>query len=65
MSLDVVDEGVGFDPEEVLAAPARRAGGSFGVAAMRERVAQLGGEFAFESSPGSGTAVAATIGLPR
>ncbi len=65
VSLDVVDEGVGFDPEEVLAAPARRAGGSFGVAAMRERVAQLGGEFAIESSPGAGTAVAATIGLPR
>ncbi|MEU8118464.1 sensor histidine kinase [Spirillospora sp. NPDC049024] len=44
--LDVSDDGAGFDPT----APA-----GFGLAGMRERVAQAGGRLAISSTPGSGT----------
>lgn len=54
--LDVVDDGVGFDPD------APPAGGGFGLPAMRSRVRELGGTLAVETTPGEGTAVAA--GLP-
>jgi signal transduction histidine kinase len=63
VTLDIVDNGRGFDP---TAMPARRGGDggqSFGVTAMRTRVDQLGGEFTLESAPGSGTAVAVKFGL--
>ncbi|MCC6315692.1 MAG: sensor histidine kinase, partial [Thermomicrobiales bacterium] len=65
VSLDVVDDGAGFDAAGGQATPRRREDGSFGIAAMQERVAQLGGEFVIESAPGSGAAVAVTFGLPR
>lgn len=57
VSLDVVDNGVGFD-EHAASSAAHR---SFGLVAMRERVEQLGGTFAFESQPGAGIAVAVTF----
>lgn len=57
VSLDVVDNGVGFDEHAASAATHR----SFGLVATRERVEQLGGTFAFESQPGAGTAVAVTF----
>jgi signal transduction histidine kinase len=53
--LDVRDDGRGFDPHT----PAGTA--SFGLTVMRQRVDQLGGTLAVESSPGHGTAVSATI----
>ncbi len=56
LAVDIRDDGAGFDP----AAPVRSAGG-FGIPAMRERVGEVGGELVVESSPGAGTAVAATI----
>jgi signal transduction histidine kinase len=58
VSLDVTDDGVGFDPA------ARRSGngsGGFGLTAMRERVATLRGSLDVESGPGQGTTVVATI----
>ncbi|QCQ90086.1 sensor histidine kinase [Rhodococcus sp. SGAir0479] len=54
--LDIVDDGVGFD--------AREAGG-FGLRAMRDRLAELGGTLVVESAPGDGTAVAATLPVGR
>lgn len=58
VTLDVFDDGAGFDP--AAAAPPSDAGG-YGLRAMRQRVEQLGGVFAVESTPGEGTIVAAQL----
>ncbi len=59
VSLDVRDDGVGFEPAT------RRAGGSrnggFGLAGMRQRVQRLAGNLAIESEPGGGTAISSTV----
>ncbi len=55
VSLDVADDGRGFDP-----ATAGRSGG-MGLLGMRERVEGLEGRLAIESAPGEGTAVAVTL----
>ncbi|MEU7022860.1 sensor histidine kinase [Streptomyces sp. NPDC046203] len=63
VTLDVVDDGTGFDP--VAPRPARpSAEGGFGLPAMRSRAESLGGVFTVESAPGQGTAVAVTLPLP-
>ncbi|MFF5706110.1 sensor histidine kinase [Streptomyces sp. NPDC012794] len=59
VTLDVVDDGRGFDP-----AGAASGGGGFGLPAMRARAESLGGLFTVESDPGQGTAVAVTLPLP-
>ena len=58
--LDVVDNGRGFDPEEVESQPAGL--GHVGLEAMRSRAAEQGGELIIESQPGGPTAV--TVALP-
>ncbi|WP_331766612.1 sensor histidine kinase [Embleya sp. NBC_00896] len=60
VTLDVVDDGRGFDP---VTPPARTgsSGTGFGLAAMRTRAAELGGALTLEAAPGQGTAVAATF----
>lgn len=58
VSLDVVDDGIGFDPERL--APAGD-GSGFGLRALRDRIAELGGSLTVESAPGDGTAVAARV----
>ncbi|QFZ18762.1 sensor histidine kinase [Saccharothrix syringae] len=59
VTLDVLDDGVGFRPD------ARRAGGSpdggFGLAGMRQRVQRLAGRLDVESEPGGGTAITVTV----
>ncbi|MGW7428614.1 sensor histidine kinase [Streptomyces sp. NPDC054861] len=60
VTLDVVDDGEGFDP----AAPSPTAEGGFGLPAMRARARSLGGTFTVESAPGQGTAVAVCLPLP-
>lgn len=55
VSLDVADDGRGFDPSA-----ARRTGG-MGLLGMRERVDGLGGRLAIESATGEGTTVAVTL----
>jgi signal transduction histidine kinase len=59
VTLDVRDDGVGFEPT------ARRANGStnggFGLAGMRQRVQRLAGRLDIESEVGAGTAVSATV----
>ncbi|MEU8541382.1 sensor histidine kinase [Streptomyces sp. NPDC048717] len=63
VTLDVVDDGTGFDP--AAPRPARpSAEGGFGLPAMRSRAESLGGVFTVESAPGQGTAVAVTLPLP-
>lgn len=59
VTLDVRDDGTGFD---VAGQPApREPGGGYGLTAMRQRVARVGGELAVESEPGVGTAISASV----
>lgn len=60
VTLDVFDDGRGFDPAAV---PPASAHGGYGLRAMRQRVEQLGGELSVESSPGEGTIIAAQFPL--
>lgn len=55
VSLDIVDDGRGFNPKTVMRP------GSFGLIALRDRVENLGGTLTVESAPGSGTAIAASF----
>ncbi|MFB9525067.1 sensor histidine kinase [Nonomuraea roseola] len=57
VTLDVFDDGVGFDQ----AAPGP--GRGYGLRGMRDRLAEVGGTLVVESVPGEGTAVAARIPL--
>ncbi|MFD7032287.1 sensor histidine kinase [Streptomyces sp. NPDC059917] len=61
VTLDIVDDGRGFDP---AATGGGGDGGGFGLPAMRSRAETLGGTFTVESAPGQGTAVAVTLPLP-
>ncbi|MEV5570169.1 sensor histidine kinase [Spirillospora sp. NPDC052269] len=61
VSLDVVDDGRGFDPTR-LPAPDPETGG-FGLAGMRARAQALGGILTVESAPGHGTVLAARLPL--
>ncbi|MFF9909979.1 sensor histidine kinase [Streptomyces sp. NPDC013457] len=60
VTLDVVDDGEGFDPALLSSSPE----GGFGLPAMRSRAESLGGVFTVESAPGQGTAVAVSLPLP-
>jgi len=60
VTLDVVDDGRGFDPAAPTS-PTGSGGTGFGVSAMRTRAAELGGALTVESTPGQGTAVAVTF----
>ncbi|MDG4800341.1 sensor histidine kinase [Micromonospora sp. WMMD980] len=61
VTLEVTDDGAGFDPER-LPGPAPD-GGGFGLAAMRARTRALGGRLAVAAAPGHGATVSAR--LPR
>jgi signal transduction histidine kinase len=61
VTLDVRDDGVGFDPDGV-GGGGDGDGGGFGLTVMRQRVGRLAGTLEIESEPGAGTAVFA--GLP-
>jgi len=63
VTLDVRDDGVGFDPDGVGAADGD---GGFGLTVMRQRVGRLAGTLEIESEPGAGTAVFAGVpAIPR
>jgi signal transduction histidine kinase len=58
VTLDVVDNGTGFDTQApVPATPGLAGQGGFGLRSMRSRAADLGGQLSVESQPGRGTAV--------
>ncbi|WP_211244106.1 sensor histidine kinase [Actinospica robiniae] len=59
VSLDVLDDGKGFDPDAVEPAPANGTG--YGLSAMRHRLRQVGGSLEIESTPGDGTTVSASV----
>lgn len=60
VSLDVRDDGRGFDP---LGLPARSGAGGFGLDGMRARAERIAGSVTVESEPGHGTAVSARVPL--
>ncbi|MBB6568513.1 histidine kinase [Kribbella sandramycini] len=60
VTLDVRDDGVGFDP---LALPVRSDSGGFGLDGMRARAERLAGSLTVEAEPGGGTAVSARVPL--
>nr|WP_294696552.1 sensor histidine kinase [uncultured Friedmanniella sp.] len=60
VSLDVLDDGCGFDP---AALPTTRGDRGRGLAGIRERITALGGQVAVESVPGEGAALAASVPL--
>lgn len=60
VTLDVMDDGVGFEPND---SPAAGVNGGFGLRAMRERVEAVGGTLLVESEPGAGTTLAVELRL--
>jgi signal transduction histidine kinase len=58
VTLDVRDNGAGFDPAQVAVSDT---GGGFGLIAMRQRVQRLAGQLEIESEPGLGTVVSASL----
>lgn len=56
LSLEVRDDGVGFDP-------ANTGAGSFGLIGLRERAAALGGSVDIDSAPGRGTRLSVCLPL--
>jgi signal transduction histidine kinase len=57
VTLDVCDDGAGFDAATPPAAPER----GYGLRAIRDRITALGGTATVESRPGDGTVVAVTL----
>ncbi|MEO3972311.1 sensor histidine kinase [Streptomyces sp. CAU 1734] len=60
VTLDIRDDGRGFDP---LAAVERTGGGGFGLDGMRARAERIAGTVAVESGTGQGTAISARVPL--
>ncbi|CAL9589158.1 hypothetical protein SUDANB176_05197 [Streptomyces sp. enrichment culture] len=62
VTLDIRDDGRGFDPR---VRPARTGTGGFGLDGMRARAERIAGSLTVESEPGLGTAVSARVPLVR
>ncbi|WP_430780116.1 sensor histidine kinase [Actinoplanes sp. G11-F43] len=58
VTLDVRDDGAGFDPARPRAVTEQ---GGFGLDGMRERLARIAGTLEVESEPGHGTAISACV----
>ncbi|MCX3059964.1 sensor histidine kinase [Streptomyces beihaiensis] len=68
VTLDVRDDGRGFDPYAVSSRSSRTArsgNGGFGLDGMRARAERVAGDVTVESEPGGGTAVSARVPLVR
>jgi signal transduction histidine kinase len=62
VTLDIRDDGTGFDPA-VVAAGEPGPGGGFGLTAMRQRAEGVAGTLAIESEPGAGTTISVSLPL--
>lgn len=64
LRLDIIDDGTGFDPQQVpVTGPGL--GGGYGLRAMRARLRELGGGLEVESGVGHGSAIAVHVPLGR
>ena len=63
VTMDVFDDGIGFDPSTAARA-ARGDGTGVGLSGLRERLVALNGSLEIESAPGEGTVVAVRLPLP-
>jgi len=63
IELQVIDDGVGFDPEDLALQQEPRFG--LGLIGMRQRAQDVGGHLSIQSKPGSGTAVVAILSIPE
>lgn len=61
VTVDVFDNGRGFDPQAIEAASADS---GYGLRLLRERITSAGGELTVESTPGAGTVVGVRLPLP-
>ncbi|MGY1495669.1 sensor histidine kinase [Streptomyces sp. QTS52] len=61
VDLEVSDDGVGFDPAEVLARTSQGPGRGFGLPAARARLREYGGDLDVSGAPGRGTRIRATV----
>jgi PAS domain S-box-containing protein len=61
--ISVEDDGIGFDPVEVMSMSAKRA--EFGLFSVRERLEQLGGLIEIDSEAGRGTKIMMTAPLKK
>ncbi|HSL21318.1 MAG TPA: sensor histidine kinase [Vicinamibacterales bacterium] len=61
LTIEVEDDGIGFDPEEMR--QPRETGQGLGLLGMRERLSLFGGTCKVESQPGQGTRVVLTLPL--
>jgi signal transduction histidine kinase len=59
LRLQVIDDGCGFEPEDVFTSR----NGNFGLIGMRERAERLDGQLRLESHPGKGTRLDVTVPL--
>ncbi|HVU35124.1 MAG TPA: ATP-binding protein [Opitutaceae bacterium] len=57
VTLQIVDDGQGFDPDSVLA----RGIEHFGLRGLRGRATKIGGKLTIESAPGRGTSIRVTV----
>jgi signal transduction histidine kinase len=64
VTLDIYDDGIGFDPELIWTqTEARKDGSGFGIYSLRQRVSALSGSLDIESARGEGTVVAIRLPL--
>ena len=61
VTLDVQDDGVGFQPVEANGSPSSDDGSGFGLAVMRQRALELGGNLLVEAAQGQGTTLVVEI----
>ncbi|MEZ4830426.1 MAG: sensor histidine kinase [Caldilineaceae bacterium] len=64
LSMEIVDDGKGFDPAQKLGArydADTHSTGGLGLAGIRERMSMIGGAGVIESSPGAGTRIAVSV----
>jgi signal transduction histidine kinase len=59
VTLEIVDQGVGFSQEQASESPGR--GAAWGIVGMRERIASVGGALEITSAPGQGTTICAIV----
>ena len=59
--LEIIDDGQGFDLDQVSQGRDKRGGKGLGLTSMRERAERVGGQFVVESDPHKGTRIFAKL----